>query len=183
MEGEEDRSKLAYEALCEETRRRENSLLIMGTIFVIASLSLLGEALKGGSKNQLFLATLGILSYWIWYLLYVKTSQKLDSIYYCRIREIEREELHICAYRYVHSKTRCKWWMKLRRMFWGVIGYLLLATYVCWSYYIWSCTWRVLRLTAAISIAIVIIDLGFHYLLEQKHQECKNKEDYDPSVK
>ena len=126
---------LEYETLWEEVGRRENSLLIVGSIFVGGSLSLLGGALQ--SSLPLCPTSMFVVFLNFWYLLFYWTSTRLDKIYYDRISEIEDrkcemgEKWEFGVNNYVRTKTKCEWWLLLRGCFWYVV-FLSLIIYIAW---------------------------------------------------
>jgi len=120
-----------YRTLNEEVRRRGDMLAIHGSIFVVASLSLLGAAASAPRGLSAVLVFLALLLYGMWLLVMTSTSMKLDDISLARLRGIERA-LGFEVHRYVRERAG-RWWRVIRRFIWGFVliliwlgGYFLL---------------------------------------------------------
>jgi len=129
----EERSMLLfeYQTLNEEVRRRGDMLAVHGSIFVVASLTLLGVAAWISRPVRVVLVFLALLVYAVWLLVVTCTSQRLDDITFARLIGIE-ERLGFEAHRYMRREAE-RWWLEIRRFIWGFVliliwlgGYFLL---------------------------------------------------------
>ena len=123
-----------YRTLNEEVSRRGEMLAIHGSIFVVASLALLGATVSAASiprPARVALVFLALLVYATWLLVVTCTSQRLDDITFARLIGIE-ERLRFEVHRYVRERAG-RWWLVIRRFIWGFVliliwlgGYFLL---------------------------------------------------------
>jgi len=135
-----------YETCCHEIGRRDNIVLLVGTILVGASLIIFGNAATKEIAYPLgnyALGSIGLYAVWLWVM--HETAVKLNNIAYDRIKAIEQaltkwmcdgEKTKNPFFRFgVHtyycSETEGQrvWWLRLRRLFWGI---LLLFLSIVW---------------------------------------------------
>lgn len=121
-----------YDISCSELRRRDNIVLVIGTIIITASLLIFGNAVNASQSNLFpIYAFASIVLYSIWLICIHWTSNKLDDIQYRRIKAMEKSlTRHLSydfgMYSYIRSKISDKdYWLRLRRSFWDVILLLL----------------------------------------------------------
>ena len=115
---------LKYEQINERVRSRENVTVVVGSIFVTASVLLLGSSvdLKQGTnpvlKDALLLASLAL--YAIWLLAFSLPANKLSSIELHQLRQMEKSSnLGVNVHTYLWDEIRNKSWYKhLRRQIW-----------------------------------------------------------------
>jgi len=120
---------LEYRTLNEEVSRRGEMLAIHGSIFVVASLALLGAAFSASVPQpaRAAIVFLALLLYGMWSLVMACTSQRLDDITFARLRGIE-EQLRFKAHRYIKEMTKStisKIWLEIRRSIWGFVLILI----------------------------------------------------------
>jgi len=128
---ERRRLLLEYRTLNQEVGRRGEMLAIHGSIFVVASLTLLGATASASISARVVLVFLALLVYAVWLLVVTCTSQRLDDITLARLRTIERRlgfEVHSFV-----KREAGRWWLVIRRFIWGFVliliwlgGYFLL---------------------------------------------------------
>jgi hypothetical protein len=119
-----------YKVLNQSVGRRENSLLIAGSIFVTASLVLLGQSTTVDKGSEL--AQLSVFTSWAvystWLFLFQLTAQRGMTLTYQRLRELEGS-LGIEAHLYLNKKRdparRWVWLMLLNGLI--VSGTLILG--------------------------------------------------------
>jgi len=108
------RLKLEYKILNDSVRQRENSLLSSGSIFVAASLILLGQAALVTTNIDLGVAALVFGSwfiYSIWLFAYQLTTVKLTSVTFGRLRWLEHR-LGFEAHRMlIHYRIPIRKWL------------------------------------------------------------------------
>ena len=130
----EDLALEEYRTINEEVRRRGEMLAVHGSIFVIASLTLLGAAASGSVSRpaRVVIVFLALLVYGTWLFSMTYSTRRLDDIAFARLRRIE-ERLGFRAHRYMRDSTRGAIWLEARRFIWGFVlillvfgGYLLL---------------------------------------------------------
>lgn len=122
-----------YDVLREEVGRRGNLLAVHGTIFVVASLILLGQGAmqdKYEMRTGLVFGALGI--YFLFLFVMVHPTRRLDEISYARLRGIEKQ-MSFEAFRFVKEKADPDFWVQIRRFVWGwfslpvvIAGFVLL---------------------------------------------------------
>jgi len=73
-------------------------LAIHGSIFVVTSLTLLGQSALAPPRLRVIMIYLALLVYGTWLFAVTLTTQRLDDISYARLRGIERQlglEVHL----------------------------------------------------------------------------------------
>jgi hypothetical protein len=146
-----------YEVCQAEIVRRDNSTLLVGSIFTTASLLILANTISQTFRNSMFVyAFASILLYLLWLLIAYETSKELDEITYMRIHTIEEAlsnekseyqfGLHSYIWRKTHTeKGKTSGWLKIRRMFWGVVLMLI------------SFAWMLLSLIVLGSLSYILV--------------------------
>jgi len=126
-----------YDICQTETARRDNSTLLIGSIFTTASLLILANTISQTFPNSMFVyASASILLYLLWLLTAHRTSKRLDEITYTRIHTIEEAlsdkesryqfGLHSYIWRKTHTNEGKTYrWLRIRRMFWGIVLMLI----------------------------------------------------------
>jgi hypothetical protein len=135
-----------YEITHEELGRRDNITLLIGTILITSSLLILGNVASKSLTHPISiyaLASIGLFT--VWLLVLHNTTKNLNRLSYDRIKAIERALSRHLGYdfgiiTYINKKTQacCKkdesvWWLRLRRIFWGVILLLLSSAWMLLS--------------------------------------------------
>jgi hypothetical protein len=125
--------EIGYKVLNNSIGRRENSLLLSGSIFVTASTFLVGQAGVAQSvtdKNYLVWASW--LIYGIWLMLFQLSTYGITEVTYRRLRDIE-ERMGVYIHRYL-KKWRNPW----RKWIWlWLFDGLLLVGFLLLDYPIW----------------------------------------------
>jgi hypothetical protein len=125
-----------YEVCQAEIARRDNSTLLIGSIFTTASLLILANTISHELRNSLFIyAFASIMLFLLWLLLVHRTGNKLDNITYKRTRTIEEAlacwksgyqfGLHSYIWRKTHKEGKTFLWLRRRRSFWSIILMLI----------------------------------------------------------
>lgn len=138
-----------YETANAEIGRRDNITLLVGTILITASLLILGNIATTNSANHTdsiavyALVSIGLFTIWLFVL--HETNNRIDAHSYKRIKAIEEALTNYLGYdfgihSYIYKKTRAEgendkpiWWLKVRRVFWGIILFLLSLTWMLLS--------------------------------------------------
>ncbi len=147
-ENENDRISLLikdYEISSTELGRRDNILLVVGTILITSSFLIFGSATKvsGFALSVYAFASIGLFT--IWLLVLFWTDTKLDKISYDRLKAIEeslRGYVHYDFGVYSHifrktissGKNRPDLWLLLRRSFWSIILFYLSLAWLFTSF-------------------------------------------------
>lgn len=122
------RRVLEFRTLVDSIAERGQGSVISGTIFVTASLLILGQASQSKPWTNVVLAfaSLGIYSLWLFGILY--TSKRLDAQTFSRLRYIENL-LDIEAITFVGGIARgSRLWKFVRSPVWGIM--LLALTFI-----------------------------------------------------
>ena len=133
--GDEDKTEiflLDYQISNKEIERRENITLVIGSILITGSFLILSEAVVRDYPvtYRPILAVVSILLLIIWLALMHETTKLLDDMTYLRLRSIENKIAQsVCSpfgiHSYLYGRAEGKWWLRLRRSFWGFILLLL----------------------------------------------------------
>jgi len=118
--------RLEYETLNEEVRRRGEMLAVHGSIFVVASLLLLGQSALTPQPTRAAILFVALFVYAAWMFAMTYSTGRLDNIAFARLRGIEKQ-LGFEVHRYMKEKTECKTWLKARRFIWGFVLIVLVA--------------------------------------------------------
>lgn len=113
-----------YRTLNEEVRRRGDMLAIHGSIFVVASLLLLGQSVLTTRPLRAVILFVALLVYAMWLFAMTYSTRRLDDIAFARLRGIERQ-LGFKAHLYMKEETEGKIWLAARRFIWGFVLILL----------------------------------------------------------
>ncbi len=113
--------RLEYETLNRTVEQRENTLLASGTIFVVASLLLLGQSISVAPRTILVLGSWVI--YTIWLLFFQIGSVRFATVTYARLKWIEGK---LSPKLDVHTFLR-KYRIPTRRWVWFILLNALLA--------------------------------------------------------
>jgi len=102
-----------YRTLNTSVRQRENSLLLAGSIFVTASLILLGQSsIQGSQKVPVVFGSWAVYS--IWLFLFQLSSARLTELTFARLRGLEQNmRLRIQSHTFLFTKRD-----PVRRYFW-----------------------------------------------------------------
>jgi hypothetical protein len=132
-----------YEITNKEIERRENITLLIGSILITGSVLILGNTLINNNAVPKFpYALTSILVFVLWLFVLHATTKKLDSMSYSRARAIEEALSDHFGYdfgvhKYLYSKTKKNcgtvWWLKWRKIFWGLILILLSSVWLLLS--------------------------------------------------
>jgi hypothetical protein len=149
-----------YKVLNESVGRRENSLLVAGSIFVTASLLLLGQSTQvseGALRQSLVFTSWAVYSIWLY--LFQLTAGRLTDRTFDRLRDIEGR-LGIKVHRYLASKRD-----PVRRWVWlWLLNGLLVAG----------------SLVIGLDLLVFKVALPFEVLLMAVPSFKKKKEESDP---
>jgi hypothetical protein len=150
-----------YESCQAEVGRRDNSTLLIGSIFTTASLLIIANTISQTNEGWTFTyAFASIMLFLLWLLIVHRTSNEEDRITYKRIHTIERAlttenseyhfGLHQQVWRETHtSEGRTLRWLKIRRTFWDDILMLI------------SLSWLLLSLASLwVQTSICVVELS-----------------------
>jgi len=132
-----------YEITNKEIERRENITLLIGSILIAGSVLILGNTVISNNAVPKFpYALTSILIFILWLFVLHATTKKLDSMSYSRVRAMEEAlsdhfgyDFGIHKYLYSKTKKNCEtvWWMRWRKIFWGLILILLSSAWLLLS--------------------------------------------------
>jgi len=115
---------LEYQTLNEEVRRRGDMLAIHGSIFVVASLLLLGQSVSAPLRERTAILFVTLLVYAMWLFAMTYSTMRLDNIAFARLRGIE-EQYGFRAHLYMKKMTEKTLWLYARRFIWGLVLIML----------------------------------------------------------
>lgn len=124
-----------YEVTNKEIERRENITLVIGTIMVTASFLILSDSVSKAVIGTRFMSAFAsIILYLLWLSVIHYTTKKLDRMSYARIHAIEErldKEVNygFGIHSFLYQETKKKYWIEVRRAFWGLT--LILLSF-CW---------------------------------------------------
>jgi len=138
-----------YKISGNEIGRRDNIILLVGTILIGASLLLIGNLTQRESSFPIAFyafSSIGFYCVWLWGI--HETARKLNNITYRRLRAIEEalsnhydhegeghEHYRFGIHSYIHAEThnQTSFWLRLRRVFWGVVLLFLSIVWMLFS--------------------------------------------------
>jgi hypothetical protein len=172
-----------YDVCQSEIVRRDNSTLLIGSIFTTASLLLLANTISQKFQNSMFVyAFASILLYLLWLLLVHKKSKQLDDITYTRIHTIERALAneksgyqfghHSYIWRKTHTQGKTKRWLRKRRVFWSVILMLISSAWMILSL---SASWQFSTVLILCAVAVIVVFLNVCNYLRLPSKTPKEK--------
>jgi len=99
-------------------------LAIHGSIFVVASLLLLGQSVSAPLRERTAILFVTLLVYAMWLFAMTYSTMRLDNIAFARLRGIE-EQYGFRAHLYMKKMTEKTLWLYARRFIWGLVLIML----------------------------------------------------------
>ena len=118
---------LQYEQLSEGLRSRDSMTILAGSILITASIVLLTQAFSRPTfleKVSIVAASLSI--YIIWLIGFNLTTKKLNSMYFARLRSMEKNRSIKIHTRNIGEVRDTLWWRVFRQNIWLLLLWVLI---------------------------------------------------------